>query len=863
METPSEAKSLADIVKWSEENCAWQRDALRRLYSGPITKTDLDELTAICRGEKSDVEPLTLDHIRDPKSAEKAVSLLGVHGVENVNALAPGQRLTFDKTGMTVIYGDNGAGKSGYIRILKKVCRARSPKNEKIEQNVYTAKPGLPRACINFSIETQNHEVPWEQGKAAHPALSSVSVFDSRTANVHVDETNNVAYTPLPMRLLEELADLCRQVKETLAAEIAALELQTPATLSKPKCNPDTKVGQLINRLSAKTKPTDISVLAIVTPEEKQHCESLQRDLAGNPAVASRTLASLRTKLSNHIDAIRILCKAVSPDQLTALALRRDEYKAAKHAADVAAGSLFAGEPLQGVGSEVWRALWESARAYSSQEAYLGIPFPATEDGSRCVLCQQELSNEGTTRLMRFEDFVKDQSKKREAKALESLNAMLGELRAANRPVAAIRETITLMRDELQDTDSAASLRRVAIMAKWRIRSALRSKKAECEPLPPLPTIEIEGHVKRLKERSEALASESNSESRKRLVSECNELTDRLWLQLVQDDVLDEIERRRKIDALKTAQKDTNPIRITTKSVEIAEQLVTKKLRSEFVKEVDRMGVAHLAIELRKGKTTYGTPQFRVALINKPGAIVGDVLSEGEHRCIAIAAFIAELATTESRSAIIFDDPVSSLDHLHRENIAERLATESLNRQVIIFTHDIAFLFLLKQACWELDAHIGFRTVARNDHFAGYCHVDPPANARPVDMVIEAIQTQLNNQKIQYERADMASWERTVKSLEQQLRETWERVVEEAVSPVLNRLGSKVNTPGLAKMTAIELDDCKAMREAYGRCSRLLHSMPGVLNPRLPKPDKIQEEIDALRSWYTTMRDRQDAIAEV
>ena len=49
-----------------------------------------------------------------------------MHGVRHVNALAPDQRLTLHRVGLTIIYGDNGSGKSGYARILKKVCRART-----------------------------------------------------------------------------------------------------------------------------------------------------------------------------------------------------------------------------------------------------------------------------------------------------------------------------------------------------------------------------------------------------------------------------------------------------------------------------------------------------------------------------------------------------------------------------------------------------------------------------------------------------------------------------------------------------------------------------------------------------------------
>ncbi len=62
--------------------------------------------------------------------------------------------------------------------------------------------------------------------------LSSISVFDSCTANVHVDEANDVAYTPFPMRVLEQLAEVCQQVKKRINVEIRELDDQTPEAIS-------------------------------------------------------------------------------------------------------------------------------------------------------------------------------------------------------------------------------------------------------------------------------------------------------------------------------------------------------------------------------------------------------------------------------------------------------------------------------------------------------------------------------------------------------------------------------------------------------------------------------------------------------
>jgi wobble nucleotide-excising tRNase len=75
-----------------------------------------------------------------------------------------------------------------------------------------------------------------------------------------------------------------------------------------------------------------------------------------------------------------------------------------------------------------------------------------------------------------------------------------------------------------------------------------------------------------------------------------------------------------------------------------------------------------------QAKTTASVPFFEVRLINKPSEPVGKVPGEGEHRCVALATFLAELSTIDAQSAIVFDGPVSSLDHLHRDRVAARLA---------------------------------------------------------------------------------------------------------------------------------------------------------------------------------------------
>ena len=540
-------------------------------------------------------------------------------------------------------------------------------------------------------------------------------------------------------------------------------------------------------------------------------------------------------------------------------------YETARVAAQAASVVLFADEPLPNVGSDVWRSLWEAARTYSQREAYPDKSFPVIDDSAVCVLCQQEITPDAAGRLNRFEVFMKDESKRREEGAKATYAAALDSFRAARCSLLELMTMVASIRDELGDDTLGQAVRRAAVSCLWRHRQIERHHAIQPEALYPaavtLPLDALRAHAASLATRAAGLTAEAGSEVRKNLIAERDELADRKWLATVNADVLAEIDRRKQITALQTAIKDTATNRITTKSTEVAETLVTNALRAQFAKEVARIGVAALAIELKQDKSAYGIPRFKVALTRKPDANVGEVLSEGEHRCVALAAFLAELATIDTKSAIVFDDPVSSLDHMHREAVANRLADEGQQRQVIVFTHDIAFLFLLDEACRDPDRNPRFaiRSISKGQDHAGFCNANPPLKAQPLHSVIDSMQARLNNERFHYDRGNQEAWEQTVRSLQEQLRTTWERAVEEALSPVLKRLSNKVTTPGLAKITVITIQDCETMRAAFGRCSELLHSEAAGLNKPLPAPDKIEAEITTMRDWINSIEQRQNA----
>ncbi|SMG63533.1 conserved hypothetical protein, partial [methanotrophic bacterial endosymbiont of Bathymodiolus sp.] len=119
----------------------------------------------------------------------------------------------------------------------------------------------------------------------------------------------------------------------------------------------------------------------------------------------------------------------------------------------------------------------------------------------------------------------------------------------------------------------------------------------------------------------------------------------------------------------------------------------------------------------------------------------------------------------------------------------------------------------------------------------------------------------LANVKIHHARGDQANWHREVGSFGKDLREAWERAVEDAVSPVIKRMAKKVQIDGLIRLTVLQKQDCIGMREAYGRCSQLLHSQPRELNLPLLTPTEIESEIKALEKWVHSIKDRQSKVS--
>lgn len=866
----TEAEALAKVLEWSETCPPWQRDALRRLITvGALQPADHDELVAICKGDQPG-SFLQGNDLHLPAVGHEVINLRQVHSVQHVNSLAANQKLILQEHGMTVIYGDNGSGKSGYARILRCACHARVGKNDnEILPNIYDQKPGKPSASIQYAVNGNLFTCNWQNGQPADDALAAVCVFDSQTANVHVESPNDVVYSPLPLEVLANMVTGCKAVSAKLNAEITVLRQATPEAIKNPSCHYGTAVHQLMTKLTATTEPKTIEHLATLTKVEEQQFEQLKADIADDPARAARKLSALQTQLENHVARLAKLDAAISEDEAQNLRALAIDYTTKNQAALVAGAALFQNEPLPHVGSEVWQTLWESARAFSVNEAYPDHDFPVTHPGSVCVLCQQSLTPEASDRLRRFEHFVQDDSQQRAEVALSTYEEALEDFDGAAMSQSNAADLLVVIRDELRMDELAKALRRYVSTGKWRHRQIRRKHADANQPLDApkvvLPKEALEDQIQAIATRAATLNADAGAPARKAMIRKYEELADRKWLANNKADVLAEINRRKAIAALSKALDDTTTNRITSKSTEIAKELVTDALRARFAQEIASLGVGDLALELKQQHGAYGVPRFKVQLVRKPDAPIGKILSEGEHRCVALSSFLAELATAGSESTIVFDDPISSLDHMHREQVAKRLVLEACKRQVVVFTHDLPFLFMLEQAAEKSNPKPDFmvRSITRQQNEAGICHNDAPFKTLSVDRIAGRLRKRLDNERFHHEQGNDDAWRVSVVSILGELRQGWEQAVAEVVGCVVQRFNNKVKTDGLVRVTPITVQDCETMRDGFERCSGLLHHAAEALDKPLPKPDAVRDEVDFLAKWHADVAARQAAVKKV
>jgi energy-coupling factor transporter ATP-binding protein EcfA2 len=343
------------------------------------------------------------------------------------------------------------------------------------------------------------------------------------------------------------------------------------------------------------------------------------------------------------------------------------------------------------------------------------------------------------------------------------------------------------------------------------------------------------------------------------MTAEAQELRARKLLAKHEKQVLDDIERRKKVAAYELCFNDTKTKAITQKSTAVTKTAVTQKLRKSFQDELRRLAFRHVEVELKDIGGELGVLYHKLILTRAPGVELPKVVSEGEQRCLSIAAFFAELSTADDPSGIVFDDPVSSLDYKWREGVARRLVEEASTRQVIVYTHDIVFLLLLKQFSEELGVEQLDQHVRQLSKGAGVCAEELPWVALPVRKKIGYLKNEWQAAEKLHRDGHQSAYEKEASYTYGLLREAWERALEEVLlCGIVERFRPGIQTQQVIKIADITEEDCKALEAAMTNCSRWLpgHDQAAAARAEIPEPSVLKADIEALERWVAGIHQR-------
>jgi len=875
--------TIDDVIMWANSLPAWQGDVVRRLLTTgeqPLRAQEYSEIMALAKAalklapppENLKPVPPAPGKFSGAPSTTIAVKLLSIDNVRNVNIIKAGQTQPFAESGVTVVYGDNGSGKSGYSRILKLACQARD-KDERVLPNVFaTATTGAPTATLKIKQDDKPKDIIWAQGSPADPVLTNITVFDGRCARVITDDRNEISYLPYGGDVFQKMAETVLRVKADLEAEITAL---TPVQDSAVVAG--TASAKLLESLSETTKDEVIQAATNWTLQDELQLVA-QEELArtSDSTKATQEVARLdkvKGRINDAASAVDRLVAASADLTNEVIQKALSEVKAAQLAHESAVAERQTPEVLPGVAStNQWEILYKAAKQYSEEIAYPGESFPKT-DNAVCVLCQQPLCKEAVARFGRFKKFMVDATitvlaTKRNALKLlrEKAEAVAPLSDAAIEPICDELASLDVkVANDLRVYHAEANTRKTAVLS-LLMEGEDPQKAALLPPWPASVEAVLRSVANTFTQKAADITNAAKPEEYKKLIVNVAELKSRKALSARKADISVFVAKARCNANLRCAAATLRTQEITRQGTTVIRKNLTPELLNAFKTELIVLGATRVPISLKpSGDAGETTHEILLEGANTLGrARTSQILSEGEARVIAIAGFLAELQLAPHANAIVLDDPVSSLDHVFTGKIAARLAREGLTRQVIIFTHNIAFLMELEDAGMALakagtPVGVTVHTLHRSGKSAGITTNGAPWYALKVKQRAQYMDELVHKIKSFYPD-NMAEYNEKAAYVYGLLREAWESCVEDDLFyNVVCRYRNSVQTLKLIEV-AIEDPDIHHVDLHMSKASTWMtgHDKSKALHYDRPPPDELLTDINALRTFSKQLIDRRE-----
>lgn len=836
--TQDQASARRLLVEWVNAQDAWVRLIARQVLENecPPDDASLDGVftqylaeRGLANAEKIEVPALELE-----AGALEDASILRLSkltNVQGVNALARDQAIEFNP-GLTVIFGENGVGKTGYTRILKRVAHART--SEAILGNVHAMTKVTPTAELTWTIDDEEVTATWKDEDGL-PPLDRMDVFDTPSVLLHLDSDLTYSYTPADLALFQYVAAGIQGISERAKKALEGEAQSAPVFLSR--YDRGTKVYTLVEGLSAATDLQPLRDLANVEeaeattlPQLKETVKAFQSDSVSAQTVIAKARLAANTALLNLTSALQafdtVAYEQARTDRSAAIAKQAELKRAISqtHAIPEA-------EDLS------WHNFVQSGEEY---RAHLQLDeYP--DEGDYCLYCRQPLGLDQVAIIRSYQALLTDTTQT----AIDNADRMLTTLCAQ---IAAIdlEHLLETLRSQLPEEGADLHADRAVTLAESTVPiQALLSRRDIVDFLLLLEGVaDISREARARITASEALVADLTSRAAERTgklreaIARVSDLEARLRLRSDLPEMEAFVNKAKWLAALRTHQTRIAPVlaSLTNATKDAGTLLLNRNFDSLFEQERVALRAPGVVLDFPGKQGT--TRRVKTVESFRPSV----VLSEGEQKVIALADFLAESSLRGASAPVIFDDPVNSLDYRRIQEVSTRIAHLSRSRQVIIFTHNIWFATeLLAQFEKETDK-CNYYSIEDDGAMKGLVKTGTHPRWDTVKKLTARV-----NAAIQAARAtDGETREALVESAYSSVRSWIEVVVEqELLQHVVQRYQPNVALTMLPAIDGVKLDIATAaIYPIYEKACRIIegHSQPLETLSVRPKLDELEAE---------------------
>lgn len=686
-----------EVKKFADGLPYWAKYLAEKILSGnAISDKDIETsysylLEKLNLKEESEKSGIKINYNATTGNYKPDLLLRKLESVEGVNALIENQTIDFSPN-LTIIYGANGSGKSGYARLLKKVFYSKAP--EEILQNIHTKDAQKP-VNAKFTFKSNNKDISLFYSQKDNAEFKQFAVFDGKGLFKQLAEKNEFEFRPAGLSFFAEYTNAVNQVEKKLNSDIAIKNSGNTTDDLSALFDGESEIKTIVQNLNSQTNIDDLKKYTPFSNEDKAEKEKIQKQydellLASKGKEKElKNLESLKKQLGENKTSIENLNKYFEGDYIAKIKEAITDCIRKTATAKAEGIENFKTHKIEGIGTEEWKKFIIVAEAFAKKQKSENKVYP--ENGDNCILCQQPLSEDAEKLITNYWQFIKSVAEENAKKAKESLEKVKQAFEKLNFDLFPQDNTLTVWLAEKYPNELEVLKKKISeqkILAQ-NIVSDIQNKTANERAEIKISTekhitigaaidesIKIIKEDEQAKQLTELLKSKTLLEHKDKFNTHFskfeNYVNNRLWLK-------------------KAAKVNFAKRKITDTEKALSDKYFNQKYIIVFNEECQKLN-GNFGIDINHT----GSAGKSYRQLKLKGRNPNTVLSEGEQKVIAIADFLAEIQLSEINRGIVFDDPVNSLDNDRKKQIAERLANQAISKQVIIFTHDLVFFYHIK-----------------------------------------------------------------------------------------------------------------------------------------------------------------------